>query len=260
MRTTSPWWTRRRIRSSRPSPVPLPGTADELALWPLAHGARSGPSASARPALVRAVPVSGAALAQGPSQVALTFAAPLDPRRSSIVVVDDSMTVLNDPALTTVSGPHRTDLRTRLHRRLRPGPYTVAWTAATPGGPFVRQAYLFTVGPPQPPILPDRPVSLVHRAGPLTIRLTAPSDRVAHQSYTITLSAGGRPVSGAQVHLVGRALEMDMGEVLAVARAVAPGRYVAVADVVMASDWQVVVTVQRGRVVTHTAFSYFAHY
>jgi acyl-coenzyme A thioesterase PaaI-like protein len=53
---------------------------------------------------------------------------------------------------------------------------------------------------------------------------------------------------------------MDMGEVPAVARPVAPGRYVAVADVVMASDWQVVVTVQRGRVVTHTAFSYFTHY
>jgi hypothetical protein len=53
---------------------------------------------------------------------------------------------------------------------------------------------------------------------------------------------------------------MDMGEIPALARAVAPRRDVAVAEVVMASDWQVVTTVQRGRVVTHTAFSYFAHY
>jgi hypothetical protein len=37
-------------------------------------------------------------------------------------------------------------------------------------------------------------------------------------------------------------------------------RYDAVADVVMANDWQVVVTVQRERVVTHTACNYFAHY
>ncbi len=238
--------------------------------WPLAdHGSAPSPappapqgpfSTTARPTLARAVPVSGAMLAQAPGAILLTFTTPLDPRRGSIAVVDDSMSLLDDPASTRVTGAHRTELRASLRGRFRPGPYTVSWAAAAPGGPLVRQAYLFTVGPPQPPVLPDRPVALVQQAGPLTIGLTAPSDRVAHQTFTITLSEGVRPVSGARVGLVGQELEMDMGEAPAVVRAVAPGRYVAVGDVVMASDWRITVTVQRGRAVIRTVFTYAAHY
>jgi hypothetical protein len=104
--------------------------------------------------------------------------------------------------------------------------------------------------------LPARGVQLISES------LDMPMSRIP---YTAT-PLGGRRWQARNVYplmkghyLVGRALEMDMGEVPAVARAVAPGRYVAVADVVMASDWQVV-AVQRGHVVTHTAFSYFAHY
>lgn len=213
-----------------------------------------------RPVLVAATPGSGAALAHASAHIDLTFAAPLDPARSGILVVDESMAVVNDQASTTVTGPRRTELRTRVRGALRPGAYTVSWTAAAPAGPRVRQAYLLTVGPPHPPLLPDHPVSLVRHAGPLTIRLAAPPDRVAHQTYTITLSAGGRPVSGARVRLVGRAREMDMGAVPVTAQPRGSGRYVAVADVVMASDWQVTVTVQRGRTVTRATFSYLAHY
>jgi len=77
------------------------------------------------------------------------------------------------------------------------------------GGPVIRRSYLFTVELLGPPLAPGRPVVLTRRVGGLTIGLRVPSDCVAHQTYAMAVSSGGRPVGGARIALTGRALDMD---------------------------------------------------
>ena len=241
----------------------LPLLTLPLLAWTAASGATQAVQAvrhsdgGALPALVRADPPSGASLLRSPRAVDLLFAGPLDARRSTLVVVSDAMEVLN--GTVTVAGRGHDELRSAL-RTLAPGPYVVAWTVAAPGGAVMRRSYLFTVEPLGPPLQPDQPVALTQRAGGLTIGLRAPSDRVAHQQYTLTVSSGGRPLSGARVDVTGKALDMDMGESVASARAAGPGRYVAFADVLMVGRWQVTVTVRYGRRTARAVFVYEAHY
>ena len=60
--------------------------------------------------------------------------------------------------------------------------------------------------------------------------------------------------------LVGRSLDMDMGEAPATTHALGAGRYAGAGDVVMAGEWQVVIEVRRGGAVWRTTFTYLAHY
>ncbi len=209
------------------------------------------------PSLLQASPPSGAALRQSPRTVDLLFSAPLDPRHSVVSVISDAMNLMNGTA--TVTGRRHNELRAPLPT-LPAGPYAVVWTAVTPGGGVAHRSYLFTVGSLGPPLLPNRPVDLMQRVDGFSVTLRAPSDRVAHQTYTIMIGAGGRPIDGARVALTGRSLGMDIGETEATARAAGRGRYVATLDAVMASDWQVTVTVSAGRRVARATFTYLAHY
>ncbi len=209
------------------------------------------------PALVRADPPSGAALRESPRTVDLLFSARLDAGRSFVSIISDAMDLENGPA--AVTGRGHDELRAPLPT-LPPGPYAVVWTAVTPEGAVAHRAYLFTVEPLGPPLLPNRPVDLTQQAAGFSVTLRAPSDRVAHQTYTITFGAGGRPVDGARVDLTGRSLDMDMGETTATARPAGRGRYVATLDVVMALDWQVTVTIHAGRRAARAVFAYMAHY
>jgi len=209
------------------------------------------------PSLLRANPPSGAALRQSPRMVDLLFSTPLDARRSFVSVISDAMDLVNSPA--TVTGRRHDELRAALPK-LPAGPYAVVWTAVTTGGAVAHRSYLFTVGSLGPPLLPNRPFDLTQRVDGFSVTLRAPSDRVAHQTYTIMIGAGGRPVDGARVELTGRSLDMDMGETEATARATGQGRYTATLDVVMALDWQVTVTIHAGRRVARAVFTYMAHY
>ena len=191
----------------------------------------------------------------------LSFALSLDPRRGNVLVIDDGMALVC--GVSVVAGPRETVLMCRVRRPLRPGPYAVVWTAAAAGeraSALVQRSYLFMIGSPGPPLLPDHPVALQGRAGPLTLTVTAPSDRVVHQTYTIDIRRAGWPVVGADVTAVGRSLDMQMGDAPLTTRPLGAGRYSATGDVVMAGDWQLQITVRSGGATARTTLAYQAHY
>lgn len=220
--------------------------------------AQRGHATASAPVLLSADPASGAIESHPPHAVKLTFSEPIDPSRSLVLVLSDAMAIVNTAA--TIQGSRHDELVTPLNSGLRPGPYAVIWTATSSSGVAVRQSYLFTIGPPTAPIIPNHAVALSKRSGDLTVTLNVPTDRVDHQSFVIGLTAAGRPVSNAQVTMVGRALDMEMGDTPAITHPLGGGRYRAIGDVVMAGTWQVTITVRRGSRTTTVVFSYQAHY
>jgi methionine-rich copper-binding protein CopC len=104
-------------------------------------------AAGAAPALAHAflqhaVPGAGAALAQAPTEIDLTFSEPLEPAFSSIAVTDAAGHDM-EAALPVVAGP---SMRVTL-KPLGAGFYHVAWRAVSIDTHRTEGAYRFTVRP-----------------------------------------------------------------------------------------------------------------
>lgn len=108
------------------------------------------PQATSHAQLVRAVPGPGSVVRETLKVVRLWFDEELDPRRSTLKVTDHRGARVDDgKGGVDLTDMERASMVARL-RSLRPGKYTVRWTAVSVDDLFVAQgAFQFTLGPPR---------------------------------------------------------------------------------------------------------------
>ena len=101
-------------------------------------------AASAHAFLKTATPAVGSTVPQGPSQVIITFTEGVEPRFTTITVVDAAGARVDTGALQEVNGDNQR-LAIGL-KPLRPGTYKVTWHATSVDTHKTEGSYSFTVG------------------------------------------------------------------------------------------------------------------
>jgi copper resistance protein C len=108
-------------------------------------------SASAHSEFVSSTPADGDSVSGTPTEIVLTFSAALDPKKSSIVLIDASGSEIAkagvDPAKNTVMR--------MTPPTLDPGAYEIDWTSVATDGDLLRDKVHFTVEAPTPSPTPD---------------------------------------------------------------------------------------------------------
>jgi copper resistance protein C len=108
-------------------------------------------SASAHSEFVSSTPADGDTVSGTPTEIVLTFSAALDPKKSSIVLIDASGSQIAkagvDPAKNTVMR--------MTPPTLDPGAYEIDWTSVATDGDLLRGKVHFTVEAPTPSPTPE---------------------------------------------------------------------------------------------------------
>jgi copper resistance protein C len=108
-------------------------------------------SASAHSEFVSSTPADGDSVSGTPTEIVLTFSAALDPKKSSIVLIDASGSQIAkagvDPAKNTVMR--------MTPPTLDPGAYEIDWTSVATDGDLLRGKVHFTVEAPTPSPTPE---------------------------------------------------------------------------------------------------------
>jgi copper resistance protein C len=126
-------------------------------------------SASAHSEFVSSTPADGDTVSGTPTEIVLTFSAALDPKKSSIVLIDASGSQI---AKAGVDPAKKTVMR-MTPPTLDPGAYEIDWTSVATDGDLLRGKVHFTVEAPTPSPTPE--ATAVPSISPSAVASPSPS-------------------------------------------------------------------------------------